>query len=125
MILDTNALSAMADGDARLEPLLRRTRTIALPVIVVGEYRYGVHQSHNRAKYEEWLADVLDNCRVLDVDIHTAEQYAAIRDELKRSGQPIPGNDVWIAALARQHDLPILSRDRHFDVVAGLRRIGW
>lgn len=44
---------------------------------------------------------------------------------LKRAGQPIPGNDVWIAALGRQHALPILSLDRHFDLVAGVRRISW
>jgi len=48
-----------------------------------------------------------------------------VRDELKRSGRPIPGNDLWIAALARQHALPLLSRDRHFDLVPGVQRIGW
>jgi tRNA(fMet)-specific endonuclease VapC len=45
--------------------------------------------------------------------------------ELKRAGTPIPTNDLWIAALCRQHDLPLLSRDRHFDRVPGLRRIAW
>ena len=64
-------------------------------------------------------------CRVLSVDNETASEYALIRGELRRSGRPIPGNDVWIAALARQHALPVLSRDHHFDVVPGLRRIGW
>jgi tRNA(fMet)-specific endonuclease VapC len=125
VILDTNALSAMADGDPDLEPALRRTNAVALPVIALGEYRYGVRQSRHRAKYEKWLADLMESCRVLNVDGDTAEHYAEVRDELKRSGQPIPGNDVWIAALARQHDLPILSRDRHFDFVTSLRRIDW
>ena len=37
----------------------------------------------------------------------------------------IPSNDIWIAALCRQHSLPLLSRDRHFDLVPGIRRIGW
>ena len=125
MILDTNGLSAMADGDASLEPLLQQAAEIAVPVIVLGEYRYGIRQSRHWTRYERWLAKVLASCRVLVVDEGTAGHYAEVRDELKRSGRPIPGNDVWIAALARQHSLPLLSRDQHFDFVPGLKRIGW
>jgi predicted nucleic acid-binding protein len=115
----------MADGDLLLEPVLRRAGEIALPVIVIGEYRYGIRQSRDRARYERWLAEAIPSCRVLVVDARTAEQYAEVRDELKRSGHPIPGNDLWIAALARQHALPLVSRDRHFDFVRGLKRVGW
>jgi predicted nucleic acid-binding protein len=61
----------------------------------------------------------------LAVDGDTADRYAEVRGELKQSGRPIPSNDLWIAALARQHALPLLSRDEHFDSVPGLRRIGW
>jgi predicted nucleic acid-binding protein len=125
VILDTNAVSAMADGDPDLEPVLRITSAVALPVIALGEYRYGIRQSRNRAKYERWLEVLMERCRVLEVDGRTTEHYAEVRKELKRAGQPIPGNDVWIAALARQHAMPILSRDRHFDFVPGLTRIGW
>lgn len=125
MILDTNGLSAMADGDRNLAPLLRQASEIAVPVIVLGEYRYGIRQSRHRARYERWLAEVLASCRVLAVDEGTAERYAEVRDELKRSGRPIPGNDLWIAALARQHVLPLISRDQHFDFVSGLQRVGW
>lgn len=125
MILDTNGLSAMADGDTKLEPLLQRAAEIALPVIVLGEYKYGIRQSRHRMRYERWLAETVANCRVLRVDEETAEQYAEVRDVLKRSGHPIPGNDIWIAALARQHALPLLTRDQHFDFVPGLKRVGW
>jgi predicted nucleic acid-binding protein len=62
---------------------------------------------------------------VLGGDEPTAERYAQIRGELKRIGRPIPSNDLWIAALARQHALPLLSRDQHFDAVPGLKRVGW
>lgn len=55
----------------------------------------------------------------------TASQYAEVRDELKRSGRPIPGNDLWIAALGRRHAMPLVSRDRHFDFVPGLKRPNW
>jgi tRNA(fMet)-specific endonuclease VapC len=125
VILDTNGLSAMADGDMKLEPLLQRAAEIAVPVIVLGEYKYGIRQSRNRTRYERWLAEVIASCRILVVDEGTAGLYAEVRDELKRSGRPIPGNDLWIAALARQHALPVISRDQHFDFVPGLKRVGW
>lgn len=125
MILDTNGLSAMADGDPMLEPILHRAVEIAVPVIVLGEYRYGIRQSRSRARYERWLAEAISNCRVLVVDEGTAEQYAEVRDELRRIGRPIPGNDLWVAALVRQHAMPLLSRDQHFDFVPGLKRISW
>ncbi len=125
MILDTNALSALAEGERGLDPILRNIRVLALPVVVLGEYRYGVLQSRNRSRYENWLMELLERCTILDVDLLTTAHYAVVRAELKRAGKPIPGNDAWIAALARQHALPILSRDRHFDFVPGLRRIAW
>ena len=125
MILDTNGLSALADGESSLEPILREAAEVALPVIVLGEFRYGVRQSRDRQRYEQWLTESLRNFRVLDVDEETASSYATVRMELKRAGTPIPSNDVWIAALCRQHSLSLLSRDRHFDLVAGIRRIDW
>lgn len=125
MIVDTKGLSAMADGNTTLERLLRQATELSIPVIVLGEYKYGIRQSRNRGRYERWLAEIIASCRVLPVDGATAEQYADIRAELKSAGLPIPGNDVWIAALARQHALPLLSRDLHFDSVAGLKRVGW
>lgn len=125
MILDTNGLSALADGDSTLEPVLRKAAEVALPVIVLGEFRYGVRQSRERQRYEQWLTELLGNFRILDVDEATAASYATVRMELKKAGTPIPSNDVWIAALCRQHSLSLLSRDRHFDLVAGIRRIDW
>ena len=125
MILDTNALSAAADNDPALIAHLARADQVAIPVIVLGEYRYGIAQSRNRADYTNWLEGLLHDCLVLDVSEPTTHHYAEITLELKRKGKPIPSNDIWIAALCRQHALPLLSRDRHFDVVAGTKRIGW
>ena len=125
MILDTNGLSAVAEGESALEPILRKAAQVAIPVIVLGEYRYGISQSRNRKPYERWLAEYLPTFRILDVDERTTLSYSAIRTELKRAGTPIPSNDVWIAALCRQHSLPLLSRDQHFDAVAGIRRVQW
>jgi tRNA(fMet)-specific endonuclease VapC len=125
MILDTNALSAAADDDPAIVAILARAEQVAIPVIVLGEYRYGIAQSRRRAAYENWLTGLLHDCFVLDINEPTTHHYAEIVFELKRIGKPIPTNDLWIAALCRQHALPLLSRDRHFDLVAGTKRIGW
>lgn len=125
MIVDTNGLSAFADGDPVVGNLLLETAEIAVPVIVLGEFRYGIRGSRHRAEYENWLAESLSAFRVLAIDEDTARWYAELRFLLKRRGRPIPANDLWIASLARQHGLPVLSRDRHFDAVPRLKRIGW
>jgi len=125
MIVDTNALFAAADNDPAVIAILARAEQMAIPVIVLGEYRHGIAQSRNRATYEDWLKDLLRDCFVLDITEPTTHHYADITIDLKRKGKPIPTNDLWIAALCRQHALPLLSRDRHFDLVAGTKRIGW
>lgn len=125
MILDTNALSAAADADTAVIAVLARADQVAIPVVVLGEYRYGIAQSRNRASYESWLKGLLHDCLVLDINEPTTHYYAEIIVELKQKGRPIPTNDIWIAALCRQHSLPLLSRDRHFDLVPGNKRISW
>ena len=125
LILDTNALSAIAEGQRGAAKEFVRAHRVAIPVIVLGEYRFGIAQSRHKHKYERWLEELLSVCSVFGVNEDTAVAYAEIRSELKEAGTPIPSNDAWIAALARQHGLPILSQDRHFDLVKNLRRLDW
>jgi predicted nucleic acid-binding protein len=125
VILDTNGLSALAVGEPALESILRKATQVAIPVIVLSEYRYGISRSRYRKHYEQWLSEYLSSFRVLDVDERTTVHYSAVRTELKKAGTPIPSNDVWIAALCRQYALPLLSRDRHFDAVPGITRLEW
>jgi tRNA(fMet)-specific endonuclease VapC len=125
VILDTNALSAVAEGEPAAVAQFARARKIALPVIVLGEYRFGIAQSRKRIEYELWLSETLTGYVILNVDDETSVRYAEIRLELKQAGTPIPANDAWIAALAREHTLPVLSRDNHFDFVEGITRLPW
>jgi predicted nucleic acid-binding protein len=125
LILDTNALSAYLDRTPEAVEIVSAARELAIPVIVAGEFSFGIAHSRHREAYERSLQRMLDRCSVLDIGIETARHYAAIRLELKSAGKPIPANDVWIAALSRQHALPVMSRDLHFDFVAGLRRRTW
>ena len=125
MILDTNALSAWAEGIVAVELPLRSARRLVVPSVVLGEYYFGIRQSRHRRRYEAWLRRYLPVAEIATVTHATAGAYASIRLELKHAGKPIPPNDVWIAALARQHDLPVLSNDAHFDVVEGVERIAF
>ncbi len=125
MILDTNALSAWADGRAAVEAPLRTAARLIVPSVVLGEYFFGIRRSLHRSRYEDWLARYLPLTEIAAVTSATADSYADIRLGLRRLGAAIPPNDVWIAALARQHGFPILSNDGHFDVVRGVRRIAF
>ena len=125
MILDTNALSAWAEGHVAIGPPLRSADRLVVPSVVLGEYWFGIRQSRHRSRYEDWLSRYLPLTEIAVVTSATASAYADIRRELKRAGAPIPPNDVWIAALARQHGLAILSNDGHFDAVDRIRRIAF
>ena len=74
---------------------------------------------------QQTLTEITAVGRVFEVTEETAVHYATIRLELKRAGKPIPTNDLWIAALCREHRFDLLSRDLHFDSVPGLQRLGW
>ncbi len=125
MILDTNALSAFVDGEPGIGAILGSQHRAAIPVLVLGEFRYGIMGSRHRKTYEEWLNAHLRHFDLLAITAETTIPYAALRATLKRLGRPIPANDAWIAALAVQYRLPILSRDEHFDELSGVQRIGW
>jgi len=125
LILDTNALSAYLDSTPGAVKIVSGAAAIAIPVIVAGEFTFGIAQSRHREAYERSLQRMLDRSAVLDIGMETARHYAAIRLELKVSGKSIRSNDAWITALSRQHSMTVMSRDFHFDFVGGLRRRSW
>jgi predicted nucleic acid-binding protein len=125
VILDTNALSAWADGHPACRPAFAEARRVVIPVIVLGEYQYGIRQSRHRTRYEEWLARNVPLVEVRPVSPATASHYADLRLHLKSIGTPIPANDLWIAAMVKELRLPLLSNDAHFDLVPGLDRIAF
>ncbi len=125
MILDTNALSAFVDGVPEVGELLVAGGKAAIPVIALGEFRYGIAGSRHRAVYEAWLDEHLGDFDLLAITEATTVVYARVRQALKKAGRPIPANDAWIAALALEHRLPVVTRDAHFDAVPGLHRVEW
>jgi len=125
MILDTNAISALLDGDRSLETVLAVADRHHLPAVALGEYRYGLKFSRQKRALESLVDELEAESFPLEVDSATARHYADIRSDLKTAGRPIPENDIWIAAMARQHRIPIVSRDEYFDRIGGVRRVGW
>ena len=125
IILDTNALSAFADGDQKLLQALENDSELALPTVVLGEYLFCIQQSRLRASYQSWIKANLAFFNLLPIVRETAERYSEIRHELKAAGTPIPSNDLWIGALTRQHGMRLMTRDAHFRAVRGLQVLVW
>ncbi len=86
MILDTTALSAFVDGDSAVGDILRTQARAVIPVIVLGEFHFGITGSRHRIHYERWLIQNLPQFETLNVTADTAATYAAIRAILKRAG---------------------------------------
>lgn len=125
LALDTNAVSALLEGDVALLERLDGIDRFALPVIVVGEYRFGLQRSRHRKRLAAMLDELVAESDLLVVDDHTTVHYAQVREALRVKGHPLPENDVWIAALCRQHERTLVSRDSDFQHVASLASLRW
>jgi tRNA(fMet)-specific endonuclease VapC len=119
--LDTNQAIALLNGGQFLKQWIAGFAFVYMPVPAIGELSYGAENStrvvENRARIDRLLATTLP----LSLTSATADFYARVRVSLKRLGRPIPGNDLWIAAVCLEHDLPLATVDAHFSVVPGLK----
>jgi len=124
-LLDTNIVIALFANDAAVVGRLQEAEEVFVPSIVVGELYYGARKSgrimENVARIDEFAA----NSAVLSCDVETARRYGEVKDGLRQKGRPIPENDVWITALALQHDLTLVSRDAHLSEVENLKLEAW
>jgi tRNA(fMet)-specific endonuclease VapC len=98
---------------------------VFVPSVVLGELYYAAKNSsqiaENIARVEQFR---LSNT-ILSCDAITANHYGEVKTELKLAGRPIPKNDIWIAAIAKQYALTIVSRDKHFDYVTASTNEVW
>lgn len=126
LLLDTNIYSHALRGNPEVIPVLRTAEILAVCSITIGEllsgFRGGQRERENRAELDDFL--VSPRVKALPIDENTAEFYAVILDQLRRQGQPIPTNDIWIAAAAMQHGLTLYSFDAHFQKIEGLLLLG-
>lgn len=125
LAIDTNVYSGFMRALPAVVQVLRNAHEIHLPLIVLGELLAGFAAGTRVAKNRDELARFMASPRVhlLRPDEKTASQYADVYIALRERGAPIPTNDLWIAALARQHRLPLFSLDAHFAAVPGLTLI--
>lgn len=125
LLLDTNRNVDLARGDASLRDLVEQADQVFMPFIVLGELRAGFVRGSRRQENERLLKRFLSepNVAVLFADMTTTRIYADVLAMLYDQATPIPTNDIWIAALALQHDLVLCTRDEHFKRVRGLNLI--
>ena len=125
LLVDTNTYTAFWEDDPKIAAVFELAETLVFPFITVGEllagFRLGNRENENRNRMNDLL--ISRHTEILYADRNTPEFYATIFSELRRKGRPIPTNDIWIAALARQHDMPVCSLDTHFKFVDGLKLV--
>jgi len=120
-ILDSNIVIDIFRNDTEAIKSVSQLSTIYIPVIVLGELYYGAYKSNQTAKRIIEVEQLKERVNLLEVTDRTPAFYGEIKNELRRKGRPIPENDIWIAAIAKETNLPVLTRDRHFQEVQGIR----
>jgi tRNA(fMet)-specific endonuclease VapC len=125
VLLDTNVVIALFEQERSAQDGLSRVEDYYVPSIVLGELYYGAEWS-GRPKENVTRTDRFAAAsKVLVPDAESARQYGAIRNALRGKGKPIPDNDIWIAAIARQHSLTLIARDAHVREIEGLTTENW
>lgn len=120
--LDTNRLTDLLRGDRELAKRLGTAEEVWIPLFVLGEMKAGFYGGRERVRNEALLQKLLakTTVNVLLPGAETAEQYGRLFVQLKRAGTPVPNNDLWIAALALEHNLVLVTRDHHFERIPQL-----
>lgn len=125
ILLDTNIISALLGGDSSIANNIDDAKEVFIPVIVIGELHYGAQYSANVQKNTDNIQKISERYAVLIADDTTALVYGKLKASLRKKGKPIPENDIWIAAIAHQHDLTLITRDKHFSEIDDLTIIAW
>jgi tRNA(fMet)-specific endonuclease VapC len=119
-LLDTNIIIALFASEKGVLEAVDQADEFLVPSIVVGELYYGAQKSAKRQANIARVESFTESNVILACDKETARWYGQVKQELRAKGRPIPENDIWIAALAFQHGLTLVSRDRHFDEISSL-----
>lgn len=122
-VIDTSAISAFGKGaDKRLNQWFTSQHELLIPLIVIGELRAGFAHGSQQQHNEQLLQKFLDapNVSAITVGDSTTKLYAEIYRRLRQTGRPINTNDMWIAALALEHDCSLLTLDSDFKRVPDL-----
>ena len=124
-LLDTNIVIALFADEAIVKDNLAQTNEIFIPSIVIGELYYGARKLGRVETNLARVRELAGGSTILVCDAETAQQYGEIKNRSILKGRPLSENDIWIAALARQHDLVLVTRDAHFQEVESLKTTAW
>ncbi|TLY24206.1 MAG: type II toxin-antitoxin system VapC family toxin [Nitrospirae bacterium] len=125
VLLDTNIVIGLFAKDQAVLARLSESARVFIPSIVVGELYFGAYKSTQPKGNVHRIEELVAASAVLVCDATTAEYYGRIKKALRDKGRPLPENDIWIAALAQQHGLIVVSRDQHFKEIEGLPVEAW
>ena len=124
-LLDTNIVIAIFSNDKSVLDPLELVEEVFIPIIVLGELYYGAQKSNMIESNLTRINEFAESCSVLICDTETSRQYGEIKNLLRAKGRPIPENDIWIAAIAKQHELTLISRDDHFKEIDNFLTLSW
>lgn len=124
-LLDTNIVIGLFNNDESILGSLSQAEEVFIPSIVLGELYFGANKSSKVETNIARLQQFMVNSAILSCDGDTAPYYGLIKFALRQRGRPIPENDIWIAAMAQQHALTVVSRDNHFQYVNNLETEMW
>ena len=124
-LLDTNIVIAFLTDESTVAERLDDTDEVYVSSTVIGELFYGALNSTNVDNNVTRIEDFLRDAVSLVCDNMTARIYGEVKALLRRKGRPIPDNDIWIAATAKQHSVLLVTRDVHFEDVDDLPVVRW
>ncbi|MEQ9548361.1 MAG: type II toxin-antitoxin system VapC family toxin [Coleofasciculus sp. G3-WIS-01] len=124
-LLDTNIIIALFADEVAVKNSLIQADEIFVPSIAVGELCYGAKKSGHSKENLERIEELIANSTVLGCDTQTARHYGDVKNKLRLKGRPLPENDIWIAALALQYNLTLVTRDGNFQEIENLLTVAW
>jgi tRNA(fMet)-specific endonuclease VapC len=124
-LLDTNIIIALFASEVSVIDNLAQADEVFIPSIALGELHYGARKSGRPQENLERIEEFVVNNTVIGCDAGTARQYGDVKNKLRIKGNPLPENDIWIATLALQYDLTLVTRDAHFQEIEYLHTVAW
>jgi tRNA(fMet)-specific endonuclease VapC len=122
-LLDTSVIIHIFKNTPDIVARLHAFSEIFVPSIAAGELYYGAYCSANIEKHLDQIIQFLKNYTILSPDVVTGDFYGQVKKSLKDKGKPIPENDIWIASIAIQFDLPLFAIDKHFKEISNITLI--
>ncbi len=124
-LFDTNIIIGFLKNDTNIVSNLSSEQEVNISVVTVGEMLFGANNSGNPIKNKKLYTEFFKHCIIHSITEKTSEYYAEIRYSLKIAGNPIPENDIWIAAIAKEKNMTIVTRDKHLNQLECIKTEIW